>query len=147
MNSFKLVIMLLLFLQSNNIFAQKNKWSLEKCISYAKENNLQIKQLNYDADIAGINLNTAKNAYLPQINAGLSQRYHIDRAVNSYSGVSSKNNRHTGSVSLNTGIDIFQGFKRKNNVQAKDFYLKAVSVRLLTYMKIDLFYYKDYFQF
>ncbi len=126
MNSFKIVIMLLLFLHSNNIFAQNNKWSLEKCIAYAKENNLQIKQLSYDADIARTNLNTVKNAYLPEINAGLSQRYHIDRTMNPYSGVYSKNNRHIGSVSVNAGIDIFEGFKRRNNVHAKDFSLKAV---------------------
>jgi len=106
--------------------AQNQKWSLEKCIAYAKENNLQIQQLSYDADVAGINLNSAKNTYLPEINAGISHNYHIDRAINPVDRSYSNNNRSVGNVSINAGVDIFQGFKRKYHVQRNEFSLKAV---------------------
>ncbi|MBI9069245.1 MAG: TolC family protein [Salinivirgaceae bacterium] len=106
--------------------AQNQKWSLEKCISYAKENNLQLKQLSYDAEIAGINLNTTKNAYLPEINAGASQKYNLDRTVNPYTHAYSNGNNYVGNLSVNAGVDIFQGFQRKYNVQKSEFTLNAV---------------------
>lgn len=126
MNKLNVAIALLWLVFCNIGFAQNNKWSLEKCIAYAQENNLQIKQLNYDADIAGTNLNTAKNAYFPVINAGASQLYYIDQTKNPYTGSFSNNNRHVGSISVNANIDIFQGFRRRNNILVNDFSLKAV---------------------
>ncbi|MDA3838268.1 MAG: TolC family protein [Candidatus Delongbacteria bacterium] len=146
-----LILIGLFFLQVCN--GQKDKWSLERCISYAKENNLQIKQLSYDAEIAETNLNTAKNAYLPKLNAGIDERYHIDRTSNAYSGGSSNNNRHNGNVSVNAGIDIFQGLQRRNNVKAKIFSLKAVLLDIeeaknnlslnITSIFLDLLFYDE----
>ncbi len=130
MNKLNVAIALLWLVFCNIGLAQNNKWSLEKCIAYAKENNLQIKQLGYDANIALTKLNTAKNAYLPELNGGASQRYCIDKTKNLYTGNSSNSNRHLGDVSVNASVDIFQGFKRKSNVKVQDYSLKAVLMNI-----------------
>lgn len=119
-------LILIVFFSFQVCYCQHTKWSLEKCIAYAQDNNLQIKQLSYNADIAQINLNSANNAYLPVVNAGINHKHYLDRTVNPYNRSYSNDNRSIGTVSVSAGIDVFQGFKRKHNKQQNEFSLTAV---------------------
>jgi outer membrane protein len=106
--------------------AQHAKWSLKKCITYAKENNLQIKQAGYDVEIAHTNLNTAKNAYLPETNANASQQYYLGRSVNPYTYTFSNNNNTSGNFTLNGSLELFKGFQRRYAIKQSNFTLQAV---------------------
>jgi len=43
-------------------------WSLQECMEYAVENNLQIKQQELSLDDAKIDVQNAYGAYLPNLN-------------------------------------------------------------------------------
>ena len=51
----KYVLLLILVLFSASIFSQE-KWTLQKCIQHALDNNIQIKSQEYNSKIHDINL-------------------------------------------------------------------------------------------
>ncbi|WP_010137110.1 hypothetical protein [Ochrovirga pacifica] len=66
------------FLNSSIFFSQQ-KWSLEKCISYGLENNLDLKELLIDEKIQSKEIKYKKNERLPivksEINNGLTSGF------------------------------------------------------------------------
>ena len=68
------LLLLLLFL-SRILPAQGRLLSLEAALQYAKQHQLSVKQLGYDAEISGARLKQKKAANYPKISAGLDTRY------------------------------------------------------------------------
>ena len=60
-------------------FAQK-KWTLQDCIQYAIENNLDIQKMQIQKESSEITLNTSKMSRLPDLNAGLGQSFSFGRS-------------------------------------------------------------------
>lgn len=69
-----------LFIQVE-IRAQQKLWSLEDCISYALDNNIQIKQQVIRTSIQKNELDIAKLRLLPTLNASVSHDYTFGRAL------------------------------------------------------------------
>ena len=78
--SYLLVLVLFAALFSINVVAQE-LWSLEKCIDYAYENNLTIKQSKLDVLAADEDLKQSKLNMLPSLNSGVTQRYNWGRTL------------------------------------------------------------------
>ena len=84
-------------------------WSLQKCIDYALQNNIQIKQQSLNSDYYNNQLNQAKYNRLPNLNAGLSNNISFGRSLaydNTYQNVNS--NQSGGNLSAN--VTIWNGF-------------------------------------
>ncbi len=84
-------------------------WSLERCVKYAQENNLTIKQAAANAKISALSERQAKAARLPSvnatINAGEQFGYTIDPTTNSFNTAATGYN----SVGLNASVSVFNG--------------------------------------
>ncbi|MBX2891310.1 MAG: TolC family protein [Saprospiraceae bacterium] len=84
-------------------------WSLERCILYAQENNLSVKQAEANVKTALLSERQAKAARLPNVsasfNAGEQFGRTIDPTTNQFSTVATGFN----SVSLNAGVGLFNG--------------------------------------
>ena len=50
------------------------RWSLQRCLDYASERNLNIKISEINAESSDIDVRTAKSAFLPSLSANVSQR-------------------------------------------------------------------------
>jgi len=93
-------------------------WSLEKCIQYAKQNNIQVKTANYNLEESQLNRKEASLDRLPSANAGFGGGYQfgrtIDPTTNSY------NNQRIGynTYGLQTSVDVYNG-NRLSNTLAK----------------------------
>lgn len=113
-----LLIFILIFFHS--AFAQE-KWSLQKCIDYAKDNNIQLKQSALMTEGAGQNYFQSKMNLLPTINGnvqyGLNKGKNIDPTTNLFV----TQNINSASFSLNSGIKLFGGFTKINEIQQKYF--------------------------
>ena len=57
-------------------------WTLDDCISYAKEHNLSIKQSEIDLKSTDIDRLQAKGAFLPSINGNLSYNFNSGKNIN-----------------------------------------------------------------
>ena len=100
---------------------QQKKWTLRECIDYAVENNIEIRQTALGVENAEIELNTALNSRLPNLNAGLGQNFSFGRtSVDTGGDTPEYRNTQTSnsSMSLQAGMPLFQGFRIKNQIAA-----------------------------
>lgn len=131
MRRFKLYISLLMgFLLSNSLFAQQ-KWSLERCIEYAKENNLQVKQQQISIEQAGNNLLASKMEYAPTVNASMNHNLNWGKSVN-LNDLEIIENKLSQSTSLNisAGVPVFEGFRKQNTIKSSHKELEIAQMNL-----------------
>lgn len=111
-------------------------WTLEKCISYALENNIQIKQSQLNTQYQQNNLDGKKNSRLPNLNGQVSQNQNYGRSLtydNTYKNVNSAQT----DFGLGTQVTVFQGNQISNGIRKIELDLQA-SFEDLTKAKDDL---------
>lgn len=103
---------------STTLFSQE-KWSLERCIAYAKENNLQIKQQKLQAAQAENNLAESKMGYVPSLNASISHNMSWGRSVNLNDLAIIENDlSQSTSMNISSSIALFEGMQKQNRVKS-----------------------------
>jgi len=111
-------------------------WTLEKCINYAHQNNIQIKQSVLNTQYQENNLSGKKNSRLPNLNAQVSQNQNFGRSLtydNTYTNVNSSQT----DFGLGTQMTLYQGMQITNAVKKTELDLKA-SIEDLAKAKDDL---------
>ena len=81
----------------------QEKWDLRKCIDYAIEHNLSIKQQEAARDQNAVDLNTAKYSRLPNLNGNVGQSFNFGRALQADNTYGDRNTKNTN-FSLSTSI-------------------------------------------
>ena len=105
------------------------KWTLEECITYAIEHNIDLKQKEQDQESRKVDLSTSKNSWLPNLNANLGQNFDFGRSP-SKTGVIVDQNSANSSFYLQTSMPIFDGFKIPNDIKARKLDLQAATENL-----------------
>ncbi len=105
-------------LSSMTALAQKY-WTLEECIKYAYENNIQIKQSNIAQKQNENELQRSKMDYLPSFNASVSQNLNWGRSVD-LNDLQIIENKLFQSTSANLGASIYllEGLSKINTVKS-----------------------------
>lgn len=119
---FTLAYMLLLALFAT-LHAQE-LWTLEKCITYAHENNIQIKQSQLNTQYQQNNLKGQKSLRLPNLSGQVSQNQNYGRSLtydNTYKNVNSAQT----DFGLGTQVTIYQGMHINNSIKKTELDLKA----------------------
>lgn len=99
-------------------------WTLKKCIDYAIEHNLTIKQQEASAEQSKIELSTAKNSRLPDLNGSASHSFSFGRSLQADNTYNSINTQNTG-FSLSTSVPLFTGLQIPNNIALSKLKLQA----------------------
>ena len=99
-------------------------WTLDQCIDYAIENNIQIRQSDISAQNRDVDLNSARSNRLPGVSANASQSWSFGRSLtidNTYA------NTNTASTSFSVGADmtLFAGRRIAGNIQMAELSLEA----------------------
>lgn len=98
----------------------KIEWSLEKCINYAIENNLQIKQQEIAVQQAKNNIIQAKMAFLPSLNSSINHGMNWGRSVNLQDLEIVKNKlSQSTSANLSSSVNVFDGLVKQNNLKSE----------------------------
>ncbi len=118
--TYALLTVLVSVLLSINVFSQE-LWSLEKCIVYAYENNLTIKQSMLDVYVADDDLRQSKLNMVPSLNSNISQSYNWGRNLDPQTNVYATQQSQQFRFGLNTEITLFNGLQQINNVKQKQF--------------------------
>ena len=105
------------------------QWSLRECCDYAIEHNISIKQQQNQCRQRELDLSTAKNSRLPDLNGSLGQNFSFGRgltAQNTYT------NTNTSSTSLQVGasVPLFTGFEIPNQIKLNQLNLEAATADL-----------------
>jgi outer membrane protein len=123
--AFALLLLLGMIITSINLVAQK-LWSLEECVAYAYENNIQIKQSYLGVESADLSLNQSKINLSPTFNANLRQNYNWGRTPSPQTNVYSNEQSQQSYFGVSSDLTLFNGMQQVNNVRQKQFdYLAA----------------------
>jgi len=99
-------------------------WSLQKCIDYALQNNIQIKQQALNSDYYNNQLSQAKYNRLPNLNAGMQNNTSFGRSI-AYDNTYQNINSNQSSGSLSTNVTLWNGFTLNNSVKMAEMDLRA----------------------
>jgi outer membrane protein len=117
------VLLLLLFFQ--HTYAQVKKWTLEDCINYAVTNNIGLKRQMLQTETAEANFLKSKMDVLPSLNFGSDARIGFGRSVDPVTNLITFKQNISNSYSLNSNLQLFNGFTTLNTISANRFMLKA----------------------
>lgn len=112
------------------------QWSLEECIRYAIENNIDLKQKELERQNQEVTLHTSKYSWLPNLNASINENFGFGRSESKDGLIVDRNSANT-SASIQLSMPVFDGFKIPNDIAARKLDLKA-SVETLNKAKEDL---------
>ena len=95
-------------LSGNYVFAQDavKQWSLEECIQYAIEHNIDLKQKEQEQESRKVDLHTSKYSWLPALNGSLGQSFQFGRST-SKSGVIVDQNAANSTLGINLDMPLF----------------------------------------
>ncbi|SMG07713.1 outer membrane protein [Marivirga sericea] len=95
----------------------QDKWSLQKCVDYALENNLQVKQSGLDVESAEINLFGSKMSNLPGVNGNLGVNTSTGRSIDPFTNTIIDRGINSQNAGLNASLPLFDGFQRYNSIK------------------------------
>ena len=98
-------------------------WTLEDCIEYAMENNIQLKRQELQSDAARNNYNTSWMRVLPGVSAFADHYFNSGRALN-YDTYQWENRAfEQGNLGIQGSLSIFGGFQNHHNIQEQRYLL------------------------
>jgi outer membrane protein len=99
-------------------------WSLQKCINYALENNIQVKQQALNTEYYTNQRNQARYNRLPNLNANVSNNMNYGRTLSSENTYLDINSNST-SGNLSSNVTLWNGFVLTNSIKMADMDLRA----------------------
>lgn len=122
----------LVFLLLNILFqttAQEpahNTWSLEDCIEYAMENNIQIQQTILNTQYNENLLKQSRLGQIPSLNSSANYTYSWGRALDQTTYQFTDNQQiNSISVGLSSSVNLFNGLKVRNTIEQNELNLMA----------------------
>lgn len=123
------VILVLLFADITSALAQ-DKWSLQRCVDYALQNNLQVKQQEIQRRLSELTLRQSKLGMIPSVNAGLNGSYSQGRNPSPLTNTYVTQSLTGVDGSLSVSADIFNWFNRQRTITANKYDLESNSFLL-----------------
>ena len=114
----------------------QEKWSLEKCIAYALENNIVIKQYQLNTEYQENELSQAKYNRLPSLSASVSQNVRFGRSE-TLDGTYDNFTQATTSAGIGANVLIWKGGVLNKTIRQNDYSFKS-SIENLKKAKDDV---------
>ncbi|MDO6471088.1 TolC family protein [Maribacter sp. 1_MG-2023] len=131
MNQKFIITILLLLSIWGSIMAQDSSWTLDECVSFALEHNLQLNDFKYTNQSNRETYRQSVRNLLPSVNAFSSYRVNNGRAEDPNTGTYVNQDFFSNNYSLESSIDLFQGFQKINAIKASKLLLKATQEEVL----------------
>ncbi len=129
MKSYSLFIFSLFFF-CNYAWAQlpaETIWTIDKCVSYAVENNLQVQQSKLQTELSKNNQQTAKLDYAPNLNFNSSYGFNFGLNIDPVTNQISQANRQTANFNLSSNWVLYDGGRKYNTIAQRNFqYVSAL---------------------
>ena len=123
------ILVVLAVLAELAALAQQRQWSLRECCDYAVAHNISIKQQENTRRQQELQLSTAKNSRLPDLNVSMGQNFSFGRGLTAENTYSNTNTSST-SLSLGTSVPLFTGFQIPNQIKLEQLNLEAATADL-----------------
>ncbi|SDD81982.1 TolC family protein [Niabella drilacis] len=103
-------------------------WTLEQCISYAKQHNIQVNALRLTEKTGEQNLLLSKAAKAPSLSGSTTQSFTNSSNADPVVGGFQTQSSFAGSYSLNSGITIYNGDYLNNDIRQKTLMVQAAQL-------------------
>lgn len=95
----------------------QDKWTLNECIGYAIENNLQLQEADLDEKIAGVNYRQSKWNLLPGMSAGADAGMNFGRSIDPNTNGIVNTSFFNNTYYVGASLDVFRGLMLQNQVR------------------------------
>ena len=126
----KLTFYILIFLISFNGISQQS-WTLDDCVAYALEHNLQLTDFEYTLKSDKETYRQSVRNLLPNITAFSNYNVRFGRSVDPNDNSIVNTDFFSNNYSLESSMDLFQGFQKINAIKASKFIFKATQQETL----------------
>ncbi len=109
---------------------QEKKWSLEECIRYAIDNNIQIKQQELNTQLNENALKQSKMNRIPSLNAGTNYSYSAGRVLDMTTYRFTNNSINYVGANVGTNVNLFSGLQTNNTIKQNKYRLMASMAEL-----------------
>jgi outer membrane protein len=90
------------------------KWDLRKCVEYALENNISVKQQDIQAQIDALTAKQSKASQIPSLNFGANLGLNTGRSIDRTTNLFTTESIWYNSFSLQSNVDVFNWFSKRN---------------------------------
>lgn len=113
-------LFLLSILSVQTISYAQEFWELEKCVNYALENNLDVRQAKYGVENSQTGVMQSKSQFLPSVNASAYYGYNFGQRIDPFTNQFAQSTVNTGNFNLSANWVLFSGLQNYNTmVQAE----------------------------
>jgi outer membrane protein len=132
-----ILIVVGLFMGSPGLFSQveKTSWTLEECVRYAQEKNLNLALSYLDQRQANIEAKRTRHSRWPSLSAASNFGYNFGRTIDPTSNEFITTSLGFNSVSLNSGVTLFNYNRINNSIRQANVDQKVAE---LTYEQAEL---------
>jgi outer membrane protein len=123
--SASIITFLLSILSASSLIAQDKVWTVNDCIQYALDKNIQVQKALVSNDINQINLNYAKSAWYPSLSGSARQNFSWSNHSNTTTGSTVFEGSDGTNLSVNSGMTVYNGNKIRNNVKKAEIEYEA----------------------
>ena len=121
----KYIIIVVLLVACGNVYAQQDStFTIQQCLDIAIKNNLQVKQSNANAQLAGIDLRQAKDNVIPSIGGDVQRTYSQGRGAGP-SGTYANQSQTADVYGLSSNVTLFNGFSLLNAIKSASYAYQA----------------------
>ena len=113
----KILLSAIFLLSGVYAHAQNDEWTLQECIEYALEHNIQIKQSALQVDLAQIEKLDAIGNFVPQVNASASNSWNTGLTQNVTTGILQTQTTRNFSAGVTAGLTLFDGLRNIKQLQ------------------------------
>ena len=105
--------------------AQEKRWTLNECIDYALDENIQVRKAEVSVNVGEISMQQAKDNRWPTLNASLGESVGWQQVTDTYGETSFDGSSRT-SAAINSGVTLFSGFQAQNEIRQAELNFKGL---------------------
>lgn len=120
-----LLLVLISIPAGNLINAQKKIWSLDDCILYALEKNIQVQKALVSNSIYNQDVYLTKAARYPSFSGSVRQNFNWNNVTDNTAGATVFKGTNGVNVSASTGMTVYNGSKLRNSIKQSETNLEA----------------------
>jgi outer membrane protein len=115
----------ILLIGTNNLKAQDSAWSIEDCINYALDHNIDIKKQFLSVEGYEADLLQSKLGMLPTLNGGATHGYNWGQAIDRYTNEFASTRVQSNNFYIGSDLNLFTGLRQLNTIEQNKLELAA----------------------
>ncbi len=115
------VLFFIIWIAIGNALVAQTNWNLTRCISFAIQNNIGLKNMEIKEKIASEDFNQSKRNLLPSISASSSAGLSFGRSVDPTTNIIADTRYFNNGYSASASVTLFNGFNSLNQIEYQKF--------------------------